>query len=167
MRLEALKDKPVLSISEGTELGKVRDFLLAESYLQIAALVIGGGGLFGGNKRAVAFSAVRSIGPDAVMVQDGGAVQEVEEGSPFAGLPSVGGLNQEVMSEQGVRLGRVDDAEFDPQSGALTHLWFIPDGPGRGQRQDAYQVARDAILSLSAKIAVVRQGSRPVEESSS
>ena len=42
MRLEELKDKPVVSIAEGTELGKARDFLLDESYLQIAALVIGG-----------------------------------------------------------------------------------------------------------------------------
>ncbi len=92
------------------------------------------------------------------MVQGGDAVEEVGDGSPYAGLPDLSDLNQEVMSEQGVHLGRVQDAEFDPQSGALTHLWFAPDGAHRGQRQDVYQVSRDHILSLGDKIAVVRQG---------
>jgi sporulation protein YlmC with PRC-barrel domain len=157
MRFEALKDKPVVSIAEGTELGKVRDFLLTESYLQIAAVVIGGGGLFGGNRQAVAYRAIRSVGPDAVMVQGREAVEEVDGDSSFASLPSLGDLRQDVMSEQGTHLGRVQDAEFDQQTGALTHLWFVSHGPRIGQREDVYEVARDDILSLSAKMAVVRQ----------
>ena len=161
MRFEALKDKPVVSIEGGTELGRVHDLLLDRSYLQIAALVVGGGGLgglFGGRKQVVGYRAVRNAGPDAVMVQGSEAVEEVGDDSPYAGLPNLGDLNQEVMSEQGVHLGRVEDAEFDPQSGALTHLWFAPEGARRGPNQDIFQVARDHILSLGAKMAVVRQG---------
>ncbi len=165
MRLEALKDKPVVSIKEGAELGKVHDFLLAEDYMGIAAVVVGGGGFFGGNKQAVAYRAIRSIGPDAVMVEGGDAVEEVSNDTPFAALPSLGDLHQEVMSEQGVRLGRVQDAEFDPQSGALTHLWFVAHDSRIGQRQDLYEVARDDILSLNAKMAVVRQSARRVQAS--
>jgi sporulation protein YlmC with PRC-barrel domain len=156
MLFEELKDKPVVSVAEGTELGKVHDLLLDGSYLQIAALVIGGGGLFGGHKQAIAYEAVRGIGPDAIMVRDREAVEEVRDDSAFAPLPGLGDLHQEIMSESGIRLGRVEDAEFDPQTGRLTQLRLVPVEGGKGQHDDAFAIGRDDIVSVSAKLAVVR-----------
>lgn len=156
MRMEELKDTLVMSIAEGTTLGAVQDLLLDDSYLQIGALVIGGGGLFGGPRRAVAYGEVRGIGRDAVMVSGQDAVHEVGDAHPFGRLHRLGELRQEVMSESGVRLGRVADVEFDPQTGALTALRFVPAEATGHDATAASVIARAEVVSLTAKTAVVR-----------
>src|ERR1700674_5731998 len=102
MRIDELKDKPVMSMASGTKLGSVQDALLDDSYGQIAALVIGGGGLFGGHKQGVAYSAIHGIGPDAVMVSGQDAVQEVGDSGPLGSTHPLNEMRQQVMSESGV-----------------------------------------------------------------
>jgi uncharacterized protein YrrD len=156
MRWDEIKDTPVVSITEGTKLGSVHDLLLDDSYLQIAALVIGGGGLLGGQRRAVAYSAVRGIGRDAVMVSGQDAVQEVSDAGSLGVTHRLGELHQEVMSESGVHLGRVADVEFDPQTGALTALRFARDGATTPDGMEASVISRAQIVTLTAKMAVVQ-----------
>ena len=156
MRLEEIKDKPVISIAEGHKLGEVQDALLDASYLQVAALVVGGGGLFGGPKQAVEYNAVRGIGPDAVMVSGRDAIEEVTETSPLAAMHRAGEVEQAVMSESGVRLGKLDGVSFDPQSGAITALTLLPDSNSPLAGGDAYDIPRDHLLSITDKMAVVR-----------
>jgi uncharacterized protein YrrD len=156
MRIEELKDKPVMSIASGTKLGSVHDFLLDDSYLQIAALVIGGGGLFGGHKQAVAYSAIHGIGPDAVMVSGEDAVQEVEDASPLGTAHGFDAIHQQVMSESGVNLGRVVEMEFEPQTGAMTSLCFAMPGNTASAEGDICDVAREDIVSMTEKMVIVR-----------
>jgi sporulation protein YlmC with PRC-barrel domain len=156
MRLDEFKDKPVMSIASGTKLGTVHDFLLDDSYLQIAALVVGGGGLFGGHKQAVAYSAVRGIGPDAVMVSGPDAVQEVEDTSPLGKAHAFDALQQQVMSESGVNLGRVVEMEFDPQTGSMTSLCFMPQGDTGPEEGEVCDVDRADIVSMTEKMVIVR-----------
>jgi sporulation protein YlmC with PRC-barrel domain len=157
MRTDELQGKPVVSIAEGTKLGSVDEVLLDDSYLQLAALVIGGGGLFGGHRQAVAYSAVRGIGPDAVMVSGRDAVQEVVEPSSLGVTHRLGELHQEVMSESGVHLGRVEAVEFDPQTGGLTTLWFAPSGATGQEGNGQGSVSREDIVNVAEKMVVVRQ----------
>lgn len=156
MRIDEIKDKPVISIAEGEKLGEVQDLLLDASYLQLGALVIGGGGLFGGARKAVAYSTVRGIGPDAVMVTGQQAVQEVSDNGPLAAMHRVGDLTQQVLSESGVRLGRLNGVEFDPQTGAVTVMTVEPDRDAPMSATGAYAVPRDDVVSISDKLAVVR-----------
>src|ERR1700730_2785667 len=99
MRIEELKDRPIVSIGAGTKLGSVHDLLLDDSYLQIAAVGIGGGGLFGGHKQAIAYSSIHGIGPDAVMVSGQDAIQEVGDSGPLGSTHPMDDMQQEVMSE--------------------------------------------------------------------
>jgi len=156
MRMDELKDTPVVSIAEGTTLGAVHDLLLDDSYLQIAALVIGGGGLLGGQRRAVAYGAVRGIGRDAVMVSGHDAVHDVSDAGAFGVTHRLGELHQAVMSESGVHLGQVADVEFEPKTGALTALWFVPAGATALAGTDASMIARADIVNVTKKMAVVR-----------
>lgn len=156
MRWDEIKDTPVMSIAEGTKLGSVHDLLLDETYLQIAALVIGGGGLLGGQRRAVAYSDVRGIGRDAVMVSGQDAVHEVRDTAALGVTHRLGELRQDVMSESGVRLGQVADVEFDPPTGAVTALRFIREGATAPDGMDASIVSRAQIVQLTAKMAVVQ-----------
>jgi uncharacterized protein YrrD len=157
MRIEELKDKPVVSMASGTKLGAVHDFLLDDSYRQIAALAIGGGGLFGGHKQAVAYSAIHGIGPDAVMVSGQDAVQEVGDSSPLGKAHAFDALQQQVMSESGVNLGRVVEMEFEPQTGALSSLCFAPHGDTASAEGEVCDVASDDIVSMTEKMVIVRQ----------
>jgi sporulation protein YlmC with PRC-barrel domain len=156
MRLDEIKDKPVISIAEGKKLGEVQDALLDGSYLQVAALVIGGGGLFGGPKQAVEYNSVRGIGPDAIMVSARDAVAEITDTSPLAALHRVTDIGQDVMSESGVRLGKLDGAAFDPQSGAVTALTLAPDDNSPLAGAGDYDVPRSQVLSITDKIVVVQ-----------
>jgi len=154
--MEELKDRPVMSIASGTKLGSVHDVLLDDSYVQITALVIGGGGLFGGHKQAVAYSAIHGIGPDAVMMSGEDAVQEMGSAGPFRTAHAFGTLQQQVMSESGVNLGRVVGMDFEPQTGAVTGLSFsAPDGVGPDE-SDLCHVARADIVSMTEKMVIVR-----------
>lgn len=156
MRLDEIKDKPVISIAEGHKLGEVQDALMDASYLQVAALTIGGGGLFGGPKHAVEYNSVRGIGPDAVMVSGRDAVQEITETSPLDAMHRVSSMDQAVMSESGVRLGKLDGVDFDPQSGAVTALTLSPDSNSPLAANQDYDLPREAVLSITDKIVVVR-----------
>ena len=157
MLAEELKDRPVVAINEGARLGEIQDVLLDESYLQLGALVISGGGLFGGRKQAIPYSAVHGIGPDAVMISGRDAVRPVEDGGALAAMHRLGDLKQAVLSEGGVHLGRVAGVEFDPQNGAVTGLRFDPERQAGGDGAVKNVVPRADIVSMSAKIAVVRQ----------
>lgn len=156
MRIAELKDKPVMSIASGTKLGSVHDFLLDDSYLQIAALVIGGGGLLGGHKQAVAYSAIHGIGPDAVMVSGQDAVQEVGDASPWGTAHAFDAIQQQVMSESGVNLGRVVATEFEPQTGAMTGLCFAAHEGVGPEGSDVCDVSRADIVSMTEKMVIVR-----------
>jgi uncharacterized protein YrrD len=156
MRLDEIKDTLVMSIAEGTTLGAVQDLLLDDSYLQLAAVVIGGGGILGRHRRAVAYGEVRGIGRDAVMVSGQDAVHEVGDSHPFGRLHRLGELRQQVMSESGVRLGRVEDVEFDAQTGAVTALRFAPAEAAGLDTTGMSVIARAELVNLTAKTAVVR-----------
>jgi len=157
MRIEELRDRPVMSVASATTLGAVHDFLLDDSYLQIAALVIGGGGLFGGHKQAVAYSAIRGIGPDAVMVNGQDAVQEIGDSSPLGKAHAFRSIRQQVMSEGGVNLGRVVETDFEPQTGAVTSLCFATQGGATPEAGDVCDVARADIVSMTETMVIVRQ----------
>jgi uncharacterized protein YrrD len=156
MRIDELKDKPVMSIASGTKLGSVHDALLDDSYLQIAALVIGGGGLFGGHKQAVAYGAIHGIGPDAVMVSGEDAVQEIGDASPLRTAHAFDAIQQQVMSESGVNLGHVVEMEFEPQTGALTSLCFAAQDDTTSGEGEVCDLAREDIVSMTEKLVIVR-----------
>jgi hypothetical protein len=67
------------------------------------------------------------------------------------------GPSRTAMSESGVHLGRVADVEFDPQTGALTALHFVPEEATGREGTAASAIARAEIVTLTAKMAVVRQ----------
>jgi uncharacterized protein YrrD len=157
MRMEELKERPVMSVASGTKLGAVHDFLLDDSYLQIAAIVIGGGGLFGGHKQVIAYSSIHGIGPDAVMVNGLDAVQELGDGSPLGTAHPFDASRQQVMSETGVNLGRVVEADFEPQTGALTSICFATHGVATPEEGSVCDVARADIVSMSETMVIVRQ----------
>jgi uncharacterized protein YrrD len=156
MWTDELKDKPVVSIAEGTKVGSVHDVYLDESCTQVVALLVSGGGLLGGHKQAVMYSAVRGMGPDAVMVEGRDSVQDVSDDGPLGAALHWSDLHQEMMTEGGVHLGRVGELEFDPQSGSVTALELDPKGDWAAKDGGTIAIERADIVNLTPKLAIVR-----------
>lgn len=119
MDAKTLKDMAVVSLQEGTRLGRVAEPLFDLAARQMRAVKVhGDDGTF-----IVPFEQIESIGSDAITVTS----SEVTH-TPRAG-DAVGiemGLNDleklKVVDNEGTFLGTLDTIQFDPATGAVTQL---------------------------------------------
>ena len=111
--------RKVVSRATAQDLGTVAHLLVDAQRRQVAAVIVGRG------RRAqlVDWAAVSGFGPDAVMVSDEGALRppadERERAAANGKLELVG---KRALTERGNELGTLDDATFDPRTGALETL---------------------------------------------
>ncbi len=109
----------VLSRATAQELGLVAHLLIDPGCTQVAALVIGKG------KKAqiVDWDQLSGFGPDAVMLNDEGALREPADERERR---AVGGdlelVGKRALSGIGNGLGTIADVTFDPESGRLESL---------------------------------------------
>jgi uncharacterized protein YrrD len=118
---------PVINIVDGTKVGTI-----AHIYLDLAARQVVGfaiapdGGWFGGKMEpapTIAAMAVRSLGPDALTVDDLVAAHAAWVGATFGTLRTVDELaGHTVVTEGGAELGHLAAVAFDGETFALTGL---------------------------------------------
>lgn len=152
MELRALRGLAVIAVESGERLGEVSDALIDPQERRVAALRVRRGGRFRGNLSDVSYSELHSIGRDAVMLPHREVLRPASDSErttlridEFVGL--------RVVTERGAAQGTVDDAEFDPVSGALTTLVIAPSGIGGllGRRrtvpiEEVRAIGRDAVV---------------------
>ena len=122
---------PVINIIDGTKVGTI-----AHLYLDLAARQVVGfaiapdGGWFGGAVEpapTIAAMAVRSLGPDALTVDDLVAAHAAWVGATFGALLTVDQLaGRPVVTETGAELGHLAAVDFDPETFALTGITVTP-----------------------------------------
>ena len=71
MKASALKGKAVVSMVDGIQIGRVEDVLFDTAALKVAALVL----TTSGGRSILPFTAVRTLGADAVTVESATATQ--------------------------------------------------------------------------------------------
>ncbi len=113
-RLQQLKGMPVLSLREGEVLGRVREAIVDTAAGRVVALTLDRR-TPAGEPQVVATANIRSVGQEAITVEDRSSVVPIsriprfkelaQKGRPLRGRP--------VMTEQGFRIGRVADATVD------------------------------------------------------
>jgi uncharacterized protein YrrD len=115
MRITALRGLRVISLSEALKMGKVEEALLDPTAHFVAALRVRGGGSTGG-EHLVMREAVKRVGQHAVIL--GAPVSMGSDKQPgfdrMIDIKTFIGL--EVVTDEGVLLGRIRDAEIDPQT---------------------------------------------------
>jgi len=120
MKATALKGMTVVSMSDGVRVGRVEDVLFDTAALRVSALAL----TTTGGRSILPFSAVRSIGVDAVTVESETAAQAAaapgSAGNVLRGLGDLVGLK--VVTGEGTHVGDVQEALIDQASGALTEL---------------------------------------------
>ncbi len=132
-RLQQLKGMPLLSLQEGEVLGRVREAIIDTSAGRVVALTLDRR-TPAGELQVVATANIRSVGQEAITVEDRSSVVPISRIPRFKELAQKGKplRGRAVMTEQGVRLGRVADvtveeANFRLVGFLLQAFW------GRGQ----------------------------------
>lgn len=116
LRLTQLRGLRVISLSEALKMGTVEDILLDPTARWVAALRVRNGNSIG-HKHLVMRESIKRVGLHAVIL--GAPVSVTEEATTpdldrLIDLKTFIGL--EVVTDEGMLLGRVHDAELDPET---------------------------------------------------
>ncbi len=116
--------KPVIAKSTGEKIDRVEDLIYDSHQHKVKALLVDKGGWFSGAK-VIRIDDVESIGKDAIVVENPDVVRKAEEvGGEVSSIARENAeiTQTEIISEDGVKLGKVSDILFDPDTGDVQSL---------------------------------------------
>jgi sporulation protein YlmC with PRC-barrel domain len=119
MEVEMLRGRAVVSLHQAKKLGEVQDVLLDVQKHRIAALSLRGGLFHGGP--VIAWSDVRTVGLDAVMVDDADAVHRPARTAQDDEIAVASLHGMKVVTDAGELVGTIKEVEVDPESGGVAH----------------------------------------------
>jgi sporulation protein YlmC with PRC-barrel domain len=152
MKASALKGKAVVSMVDGIQIGRVEDVLFDTAALKVAALVL----TTTGGRSILPFTAVRTLGADAVTVESATATQPAAtQGDANNLLRALGDLTGlKVVNGEGAYLGDIRDITIDQASGALTEF-EAHSGGMLGMGGTAVTVLASAIRGIGPELVTV------------
>ena len=116
MKASTLKDMPVVSMTDGTRIGTIQEVLFATTPLGVNSLVLSGQG----GKATLPFSDIRSIGNDAVTIDNREATHAFQAPGAPENLRSLRDLTRlKVVNAEGTYLGDVQEIEIDQRTGQV------------------------------------------------
>ena len=123
-RYEFVKGLPVITMTEGKQIGKIDDLVVDPERKAVSWLRLHSGGLLGGERLWVPVAAVHGLGEDAVTINAEADVRSPADASEALALVKAkrGIIGNKVITENGENLGVVRDYEFNPSTFALTSL---------------------------------------------
>jgi uncharacterized protein YrrD len=135
-----LRGRQVISIVEGAKLGLVEDLIFSAETRTVTHLSVGGG-------NALAYGKVRTVGPDAVMVESRSELQPApSEGARFGEVAKL-----PVLSTEGVNLGSLADLGFDLATGRIVSVEVRSGGVlGLGQQKAPFSIEKVRSFGIDA-----------------
>ncbi|MWV45459.1 photosystem reaction center subunit H [Paenibacillus sp. HJL G12] len=129
MKFQELIGLAVFDVEEGKEIGKISDVLISVDW-KIQALELEGKGFFNSSAKSVSWEDIMAYGEDAVMIRNQQAVRKT--GADDIQYTYILGKNKlkdlNVLTEDGVLLGKVTDVYFDQEMGNTILGLEISDG---------------------------------------
>ena len=113
-RYERIKGLPVITVAEGTQVGKVDDLVIDPDRKAVSWLRLHTGGMLGGERMWVSVATVHGLGEHAVTINaqtDVLAPADAPEADTLVKARR-GIIGTKVITENGERLGVVGDYEF-------------------------------------------------------
>lgn len=114
---QELINKPVISINEGQEVGKVQDFYLDQSLTRLSAIYLGSEGLLSRTETLIRWPDVVTLGRDAILVKDANSVvetAEAEEIETYIRRDNIEG--RPIDTPGGTKIGRIGDIVIDEEA---------------------------------------------------
>src|SRR5450759_4879137 len=117
-RYEFMKGLPVITMAGGKEVGKVDDLVVDPVRKAVRWLRIHRGGLLGGDRLCVSVDAVHGLGEDALTINAEADLRAPADATEAEDLVKAKRrvIGNEVITENGERLGEVRDYEFAPDT---------------------------------------------------
>ena len=137
--------KPVISMDDGVNLGKVRDLYFDPNVERLVALSLGGGGLFGARGRLIELDQISVMGEDVVLIQSAETVQKKNEATRSNEWVSYGKLHyRSIRTDGGTPIGDIEDVTLNEEGRVLDfRLGFVH---VRGPIRQSRRVPRGAML---------------------
>ena len=164
-RSKRLLGLPVMDVSIGQVVGRVRQIILAPTEQRVAGFVIGG--RFGKDKDVVQFADVLSMGDDAITVEGSAGIVKLQELPELKKLLALSTqlYGTSIMTTMGQHLGIVEEVLI-ANDGRITHLVtsggilqnfvkglkVIPSEYIKAVGKDAVIVAADTVVSHLAEM---------------
>ncbi|WP_422660217.1 PRC-barrel domain-containing protein [Paenibacillus sp. EC2-1] len=128
MKLQEMIGLAVFDVENGKEVGKIHDFILDN--WSITGLEIEGKALFSSHVKTVAWEDIAAYGEDAVMIRSLEVVQKTDpDDIPLTYLLGRRKLKEmQVLTEDGILLGRISDVYFEQEQGNTILGLEISDG---------------------------------------
>ena len=157
MRGKEITGLPVYDASEGRKLGSIKDIVLDIDSRKVVGFTVDTGGLFGPGHKVLPMDEIKSIGPDAVMVEDKTHAVLHDEGRE----PEIRKILDEghsvygkkILTRSGKDLGAVSDIMVETDSGVVSGYEIsggIARDIGRGRAvvpmTDDFTAGEDAII---------------------
>ena len=157
MNSKDIRGLKVVSIADGTEVGTIDQVYLDLAAKQVVGFSITHGhGPFGGvldNAPTVAASAVHSLGPDALTLDDVTAAHAAWVDAAYGPLESLDALvGRKVVTEGGTDVGAVAAVEFDERTFAITDVEVSP-----GLFQTKTHILLDQLVRVGPDVLVVAE----------
>ena len=151
MKASALKDMPVVSMADGTQVGTVADVLLDAASLHVVALLLSAQS----GQALLPFGSIRSIGADAVTIDSAAVTQGLTGRAAPEGTHGLGDLNGlSAVNGEGTLLGAVKEVEIEPAGGRLIEL-AVHRGGVLGLGGTSTSVLASTIRGIGAKLVTV------------
>jgi len=143
MDVEQLRGRAVVSVQQAEKIGTVHDVLVDTSAHRLAGLVLQGG-LFRGGP-SIAWADVRTIGQDAVMVDD----RRAAANATVDGAVKLADLRgRKVVTDSGELAGTIDGLDFDPETGTIAHYIVAGQSGGLFRTAPRYQLPPKAVAAV-------------------
>ena len=154
MKLSELKGRPVVSVEQAHKLGEVDNLVVDLATKSILGLIVRTGG-FIGSRQAVLLREVKSIGQDAVTVQDASKLNGQDKFSELKGKPTADALlGAKVMTESGTQVGSVTDLTLDITDAQITE-YILGEGLFDRLRGQEHFIPASSVRSLGVHLVVV------------
>lgn len=161
MDIDHLRGMAVVSVQQAEKLGTIEDVMVDLDRHQAGGLLLHGG-LFRGGP-IVGWPSVRSIGQDAVMVDDSNDAGTAPDGD-VSGLTRLHDLHgMKVVTDAGDFAGTLDGADIDPATGHITRYFVAEPSGGLFRRGHRFTLPPDGIVGIGVDLITIAAGAITVQ----
>ncbi len=148
---------PIISVSEGQQIGTVRGLIINPKSMEVAALLVDQKGFFK-EQRVIPYTKVKSVGDHAI------TVDRINNAEKVINLPEIVSLlkdkvaliNTKVITETGKVLGVVEEFYIEPKTGKVISLEVANNfltglfkGRARLDQNDLVTMGKDVIIATA------------------
>ncbi len=168
MKAKTIKGFPVVSLEDGSLLGKVQELLIDPREKKVEALLIGEKGFLKGRTQFISYGRIKNIGRDVITAELEKQLTTTEDHTRLENLKRYSFLGNNVISQDGDYLARVQDYTFDTRTGIIESLLLF-DGRKEMQIEAETPLSMKGVLNLGRDYVIVRTDYReylgvPIQE---